>query len=136
MNLPELVKKWGPTLLLGLALGAPIGWVVSWTIPIGMFILGGERRVAYIETTIASIKRRQARECEIQRSAIFWMTSVSMTNGWQEPPGAERIIEESCYEAASEREREGLQHERLPSVLFGNAYAGPRLATPAPTLED
>jgi hypothetical protein len=133
----ELTRKWGPTLLLGIALGAPGGWFLSWSIPIGLFVLRGDRRVAAIELDLASIKNRQRRDCEVQLAGIWWMTATSRTNGWLEPPGAQKIIDEGCIGApVVVGSIPSAALGPLPSILFGTAFAAPRLDVHAPAARE
>lgn len=133
MNLPAFVKRWGPTILLALAIGTPVGWFLSWSIPIGLFLLGGERRVAAIETDIAGIKRRQKRDCEVQLAGLWWMTATSRIKGEVEPPGAQKIIDEGCDDDGVPR---ASVFEAAPSLFFDSAYASPRLEVPLPPRQE
>jgi hypothetical protein len=128
-SLRGLVHKWGPTIFLILAVGAPIGWALSWTIPIGLFLVGGERRVAAIETDLASIKNRQKEDCQVQRSSIWWMVATSRINHWPEPPGAEVILSNGCF---ADRAPVSKASPSSGSLFFDSAFADDAGRLPPP----
>lgn len=125
----RFTKRWGPTLLLALAVAGPL-WVIAAKIaPVGLFLIRGSSRLGLVETDIGEIKRRQKDQCQTDYAALWWMTAISRTNGWVEPPDPLQLLAHGCN--ADQAMMQALPPRRdIPGWM--DVYAAPAGAGPAP----